>query len=56
VTPGAFRTRAAAGAGRSAAITITTATSTIAPPTSCTAENRSPATTTPSTTAITGLT
>ena len=41
---------------RSAAITITTATSTIAPPASCSTENRSPATTTPSSTAITGLT
>ena len=38
----------AVGSGRSAAITMTTATSTIAPPTSCSAENRSPATTTPS--------
>jgi Pyridoxamine 5'-phosphate oxidase len=43
-------------AGRSATITSSTATSTIAPPSSCTVENRSPTTSTPSSTAITGLT
>ena len=52
----ASRTCSASARGRSAAITMTTASSTIAPPTSCSAENRSPATTTPSRTAITGLT